>query len=238
MFKIAACDDDPSELTLIKGYVQRYSIRYNNDLTFDGYNSGEELLKDYEKGKYDLMFLDVEMGKMDGIMTADRIRHIPDHDVNIIYVSNYPQYMQASFGVRAAQYLTKPISYEIFENKVNEIIRYIAEDKDKVIEIEAERDKYYIRESEIISIETDGSKLLFITESDFIRARGKLSDYAKKCEKYMVMPNRSTLVNTRFIRMINNSEIVLTNGRRVGISRNRRTVIKQDINRNLRERLG
>ena len=44
MFKIAACDDDPSELTLIKGYAQRYSIRYNNDLTFDGYNSCEELL--------------------------------------------------------------------------------------------------------------------------------------------------------------------------------------------------
>lgn len=238
MFKIAACDDDPSELLLIKEYVQRYSIRYDSNLTFNGYNSGEELLKDYEKGKYDLIFLDVEMGKMDGIMTADRIRHIPDHDVNIIYVSNYPQYMQASFGVRAAQYLTKPISYEIFENKVNEIIRYIAEDKDKVIEIEVERDKYYIRESEIISIETDKSKLIFITERDSIRARGKLSDYAKKCEKYMVMPNRSTLVNTRFIRMINNSEIVLTNGRRVGISRNRRTVIKQDINRNLRERLG
>lgn len=238
MLNIAACDDDPAELALIEGYVQRYSIRYDNEITFAGYSSGEELLKDYERGKYDLIFLDVEMGKMDGIMTAERIRHIPDHDVNIIYVSNYPQYMQASFGVRAAQYLTKPISFEIFENKVNEVIRYISEDKDKVIEIDAERDKYYIRESEIISIETDGQKLLLITEDDTIRIRGKLSDYAKKCEKYMVMPNRSILVNTRFIRMLNSNEIVLTNGRRVGISRNRRMLIKQEINRNLRERLG
>lgn len=237
MLNIAVCDDDPAELLLIKEYIARYCVKNDDSLTFTGFNCGEELLADYRKGKYDIIFLDVEMGKLDGIMTADRIRHIPDHDVNIMYVSNYPQYMQASFGVRAAQYLTKPISFETFESKIKDVLSYIEEEKDKTIELVISDERYYFKESDIITIETEGQKLLFTTENTSVLVRGKIRDYEKKCEKYMVSPNRSVLVNTRFIQKINGKDITLTNGRKIAISRQRCAAVKQEISKNLSARL-
>lgn len=237
MLKLAVCDDDEAELKIIKEYAKMYSVQTDNQLTCTAFHSGEELLAKYHKGDFDLIFLDVEMDKMDGIYVANQIRHIPDHDVNIMYVSNYPQYMQASFGVRAAQYLTKPLSYEIFAQKVNELVSYMTEDKEKVIDILYEGEHYFIGEASIISIESQGRKLQIDTEKKSFTLPGKLSDYQDICKKYMIMPNRSILVNTRYIYKINASEIELSNGRKIQISRRKSAEIKEVIGRNLARRI-
>ncbi len=237
MFRIAACDDDPAQIKLLQQYAERYSIQYDNLLEMDGYKSGESLLQTYEKGQYELIFMDVEMDKMDGIYVAERIRHIPDHDVIIMYVSNYPQYMQASFGVRAAQYLTKPLTYEIFEKKINEIFDYLKEEIERVFDFIYEGEHYLVKESEIISIESDGAKLDVYTIRDHIKPRGRLKDYINKCQKYMISPNRSMLINTKYISKFNGNNIVLTDKRIIPISRMRAPEIRAIIGKNITERL-
>lgn len=237
MLRIAVCDDDESEIKLIRGYSERYTVQYDNVLKVKSFSSGEELLKTYKKGDFDLILMDVEMGKMDGIYVADQIRHIPDHDVNIMYVSNFPQYMQASFGVRAAQYLTKPLNYETFSNKINELINYIAEDKEKIVDIYYEGEHYYVGEASIIMIESRGAKLQITTENDCFNIRGKISDYQSICEKYMIMPNRSILVNTRYIYKISGNAIELKNGHKIIISRRKIAMIKEAVGRNLAKRV-
>ncbi len=237
MLKIAICDDDEAEVKLIKEYANMYSIQNDNQLTCTGFHSGEELLSNYHKGDFDLILLDVEMDKMDGIYVANQIRHIPDHNVNIMYVSNYPQYMQASFGVRAAQYLTKPLSYEIFSQKINELIAYMTEDKEKVIDILYESEHYFVGEASIVSIEIQGRKLRIETEKESFIINGKLNEYRDICEKYMIMPNRSTLVNTKYIYKINSSEIELLNGKKIPISRRKSNEIKEAVGRNLARRI-
>lgn len=237
MLKIAVCDDDESEIMLIKGYSERYSVQYDNFLEFTSFHSGEELLKRYKKGDFDLILLDVEMGEMDGIYVADQIRHIPDHDVNIIYVSNFPQYMQASFGVRAAQYLTKPLSYEIFEEKINELIAYITEDKENIIDVNYEGEHYFVGETSILSIESQGTKIRINTDKASFLIRGKISDYKNVCAKYMIMPNRSMLVNTRYIYRISGNVIELSNGQEIRISRRKIAEIKKEIGKNLSRRV-
>lgn len=237
MFRIAVCDDDKSELELLGDYAVRYSMQHKTDVTVKGYLSGEELLENYKKGEFDLIILDVEMGEMNGILTADRIRHIPDHEVDIMYLSNFPQYMQASFGVRAAQYLTKPMTYEIFEKRIGEIMEYLSEEKEKIIEIVSEKEKHYIKEQEIISIEAVRGKLIIRTEQDELIARGKIKDYEQVCKKYMIAPNRSILINTRYIRSVRDNNIVLKTGREIAISRKRIVQVKEDISRNISERI-
>ena len=62
-----------------------------------------------------------------GIETAEEIRKIPDRNVIIAFITSYPEYMQDSFDVQASQYLTKPISYELFEQKLEKMLAYIGE---------------------------------------------------------------------------------------------------------------
>ena len=123
--KFAVCDDEAFERDKIRDLITQYATTMAMNIDVDYYETGEELLATYEKGKYNIIFLDVEIGKDDGIEIGDRIRKIPDHDVTIIYVTNYPEYMHHSFDVRAAQFFSKPVKYEIFEIKMNKIFEYM-----------------------------------------------------------------------------------------------------------------
>ena len=71
---------------------------------------------------FQLLFIDVEMPELSGLDVAKRIRKLPDRDVKIVFVSNYPEYMQNSFDFQAFQYLSKPLSYEKFNMVMNNII--------------------------------------------------------------------------------------------------------------------
>ena len=61
---------------------------------------------------FDIIYLDIEMDKEDGISAAKRIR-IYDKNVLIIYVTSHENHMKESFVVRPFQFLVKPVS----ENK-------------------------------------------------------------------------------------------------------------------------
>ena len=104
MYKIAVCDDEVVEIEKIEYCLSKYSMLTNTELSIDRYQDPDALLDKYYKGKYNIIFLDIEMGKKDGLYIANKIRKTPDKDVVIIYVSAYPRYMQASFDVKAAQF--------------------------------------------------------------------------------------------------------------------------------------
>ena len=63
----------------------------------------------------------MEMPGRNGIETAQEIRNLPDRNVLIAFITSFPEYMQDSFDVQASQYLTKPISYELFEQKLDRL---------------------------------------------------------------------------------------------------------------------
>ena len=116
---IAICDDDITIIELIESFISSFHIKndYNFDVSVSKYNSAESLLNDYTVPEsFDILFLDVEMPRMNGLALAQRIRNLPDNQVKIIFVSNYPEYMQESFDVQAFNYLKKPLSYERFSD--------------------------------------------------------------------------------------------------------------------------
>lgn len=49
----------------------------------------------------------------------------------IAFITSSPGYMQDSFDVQASQYLTKPISYVLFEQKLEKMLSYIGEPEAK-----------------------------------------------------------------------------------------------------------
>lgn len=61
--KIAICDDDAADLKL----MQSYCSRYDSTIPTAAFTSGEALLEAYGKDFYDLVFLDIEMGQLNGL---------------------------------------------------------------------------------------------------------------------------------------------------------------------------
>ena len=229
--KFAVCDDEAFEREKISNLITQYAINKELNIDVDYYETGEELLSTYEKGKYDIIFLDIEIGKDDGIEIGDRIRKFPDHDVTIIYVTNFPEYMHHSFDVRAAQFFSKPLKYEIFESKMNKVFEYMRAEEDKKLIINCNGELIVLSLSDICTIESvkllkSNSNILITTSREQIQTKGKLKDYTDKYGDVLVFAHRSVLINIQNIYKWMSQNIEMRNGRSVHVSRNRMQELK------------
>ena len=81
---IAVVDDLKFDCEHIEGYIERYfSDRKNKPVRIGRYCNAENFLKTYLKGEYQIIFLDICMGEMNGLELAGRIRKC-DNDIRII----------------------------------------------------------------------------------------------------------------------------------------------------------
>ena len=94
--RIALCDDSRQYLSVLESYADRIT---QVKIECDVFESGEELVKMFERhgSLYDAVFLDMEMGGMNGLDTANMIRS-KDRYAVIFFVTSHKKYMQESFA--------------------------------------------------------------------------------------------------------------------------------------------
>ena len=222
--KVAICDDNTKESALLKKYLIDYELNHEVDFEIDTYSSGDSLLKNYDiPGTYHIVFLDVEMPGKNGIDTASVIRRNGDNNVRIIFVSNYPKYMQDSFNVQAFNYLTKPVSFDDFSDILNRIIRSYKDSSTTKLIIPIEGKKELINTNDILYIESVKSRknyLNFVLADHKIVCKGVLSEWRNDlgCHNF-VTPFRGLLVNINHIHYINDDSLTLTTGIEIPLSR-------------------
>ena len=99
-------DDEPLALDLIESYVRQTPF-----LELAGRCSNAmEALEALEKDKIELIFLDIQMPRLNGIELSGLIKD----DTRVIFTTAFEQYALDGFKADALDYLLKPISYPEF----------------------------------------------------------------------------------------------------------------------------
>lgn len=231
IYKIGICDDESSQIAIISEYLNKISLKCDIEFQIGCFTSSRELLKKYynEKYPYEILFLDMEMPEYNGMETAERIREIPDRNVLIVFITNYPDYMQDSFDVQASQYLTKPVSYEVFEQKLEKMLAYIGEAETNITVITQKNGEYILHLDDIVCIETHKrAGLLITTSSTEIMVSGKLADYEKMLsDRYFINIHRTCLANMKYISKFNSDYLEFTTGKVSPVSRRKLQEIKE-----------
>ena len=115
MLNIAICDDDIQITGTIENLVRKIAnknfVEVETEVFWNGQGLLDAIIKD---SKFDIIYLDIEMPKEDGISVAKRIRTY-DKNVLIIYVTSHENHMRDSFSVRPFQFLVKPVAEEQME---------------------------------------------------------------------------------------------------------------------------
>lgn len=110
-FRTAICDDIKYYVEEIKEYLKEYGSIEKKKIEITTYSDGAELMKDAEKFKYDIIFLDVDMPILNGIETAKLIREF-DTDAVLIFITNHESFSLQATQVEAMGYIVKPINKE------------------------------------------------------------------------------------------------------------------------------
>lgn len=107
MLKIAICDDEKVFRDNINKYVAAYLNEKEISYEIDTFSSGKEIIDlGIEIKQYNIIFLDINMDDVDGIVTAQKIREYSS-EIYIVFVTAYINYSLEGYKVDAIRYLLK-----------------------------------------------------------------------------------------------------------------------------------
>ena len=232
MIKIAVCDDDEKILGETLELLKQYK---RIPFSADGYTSGEALLAAGKK--YDILLLDIDMGGMNGIETARRIREA-DREVKLIYVTNYSDYTIFAFGVHAFAYLLKPLKAEELFAQLDEAFAYGLSGPEQELEFQAKEGIVRIAPSRILCFEYLSRQVVMYAGEQAWHLKRQITELAREMEDYgFAMPHKSFVVNLYAVQRIHGYEITLTDGRTVPLSQKKSALFRRALNEYLsRER--
>ena len=229
MFKIAVCDDVASVCNELKTMI----MDMKNDLickeiTIDTFYSGEALIDNIkEENLYDLIFLDIELGKINGVEVGHIIREqMEDYVTKIIYISSKDIYDRQLFDVQPLHFLKKPIdSKKVFDDI--QLAMKISEKENRNFEFKSFRNTIKVPYRDILYFESRGRKVFLVGTKNNYTFYGNIKDLEEVLPKFFIHPNRSYFVNYEFVTCFKFEELIMTDGSIIPISRNKRKEIRE-----------
>ena len=159
------------------------------------------------------------MPSLDGMETA-RILRTNNAFCSIVFVTNYPDFVFDSFEVSPYRFLRKPIDFEQIELLLN---TYVKQQKALAPIIINDYDGQKIIESkDIIYLEGDGKYCIIRTTTETVHSSKTLSGVLELLPQYCFFrAHKSYAVNLYCVQQIIGRELLLKNGEKVLISRNK-----------------
>ncbi|MBK7872868.1 MAG: response regulator transcription factor [Saprospiraceae bacterium] len=110
-------DDEPLARKVVEGYVQEHPNLYLKACCKNAIQAGEIL----QKEAIDLIFLDINMPRLNGISFLKTLERMP----KVIMTTAYREYAVEGFELAVSDYLMKPISFERFLKAINRVLKEV-----------------------------------------------------------------------------------------------------------------
>ena len=111
MIYVAVCDDDKVVCSQIENILLQYSKKRCIKIEVDVFYNGEGFLRYIKEGhNYDLLYLDIEMGLVNGVEVGKQLRKVyKNYSIEIVYISAKEGYDRQLFDVQPLHFIEKPI---------------------------------------------------------------------------------------------------------------------------------
>ncbi len=227
-YRIAVCDDDITQSAYLKNLVLLWANEAAVDVSVTEYHSAESLLF-HDDNTYSIYLLDIEMPGINGIELAQTIRRRSETSV-IIFVSGYAEYIAVGYDVSALHYLLKPIDKPKLFSVLDKALKQLGQSEATLL-IEQHGETHRVPLREIRYIEVVGNYVTIHAAQD-IKLKKTLSELKKQLDDRFEPTGRSFIVNLRFVRRVTKTEVFLSSGETVPLSRG----VFETLNRAIIER--
>jgi len=235
MIEIAICDDEPLMVQEISDGLSKYmGEKHILSYRIRSFSSGGSLLE--SDCNFDLVFLDIQMERPDGLETAKMLRRRGNHGL-LVFVTVLMDCVFDAFEVEAYDYLIKPLDSGRFRRTMDRAVKTLEQRAEKRLLIRRGTSCEVIPLARIVYCEVQGRKI-YIHQSD-----GKIIDFYEKLENFerrvdgrFFRCHRSYLVNLEYVCGSHAGQVTLSPGCQIPVSRLRKPELTQALLRHMKER--
>ncbi|MGG5315032.1 LytR/AlgR family response regulator transcription factor [Enterococcus sp. AZ072] len=215
--RIAICDDEKKQRNALRTTVERSLQLKGLAYQIDEFENGEALLAQLAAVTPDILFLDIEMGQLNGMETARLLRKQAAEPL-LIFVTSHPDYVFQGYEVQALHYILKPYK----EQKILEVLDYALSElgiKNKQTFLFSHKgSQRKLPLQEISYFWSEGRKVHVQTKDEALTFYGKLNELELELPDYFIRIHNRYLVNLYFVEEIS-STIVCCAGQHLPLSR-------------------
>lgn len=156
MIRVVIIDDEPMGVSALKAMIERLQMNVNIVATACDPEKGIKLIESYHP---DVVFLDINMPKLNGFELLDKLEY---NDFKLVFTTAHKEYAIKAIRNDACDYLLKPIDAVDLNMCMNKIIMQrtsvsLQAKSNSVIELPVRDGIILIKQSNIIRLEASGS---------------------------------------------------------------------------------
>ncbi len=226
---VAVCEDDDTQREYICSLVSEWAEDREVSCRTDGYISSEQLIYSFDEGfPYQIYFLDIQMGEINGMELARRIRQqdrFTDQNryAEIVFLTGLKEYALEGYEVGAFRYLLKPVEKKEFFDLLDRLFEKRNRDERKYFVLQQHGEVIKIPYEEIWYLTSLGHYVEMVygtREVQRVKWKAGFGKFMREFEENgFVLSYRGVLVNLGRISRVGKTECVLDNGEVLPVSR-------------------
>lgn len=158
MLTIVLVEDDEVQCAALCQVVERFFSQNGEEVRLLTYPDGAEILAHYPQDP-DLILMDIDMPKVNGLEAARRIRGF-DSQVLLIFVTNMVQCALEGYAVEAMDFIVKPVSEDSCRLSFSRVLRRLRQRQGHSIQVRYGKNTCSVNTTEVTYAETQGRALL------------------------------------------------------------------------------
>ncbi|MES2891070.1 MAG: LytTR family transcriptional regulator DNA-binding domain-containing protein [Bacteroidota bacterium] len=236
--KAIIIDDEPLARLMVKEYLQSYP----HILVVQECNDGFEGLKAIQQHQPDIIFLDIQMPKINGFEMLELV----DNPPQVIFTTAFEEYAIKAFDAHAADYLLKPFSKDRFDKAMQKLhvqkVNPAHEVVEAALQVAAQGNRVVVKDNGKIKIIPLAQIQYLEAADDYVKIHTVEGIFLKKKTlqyfedslpaQEFIRIHRSYIVNAQLITRIDPYEkdshlALLTTGARLPVSKTGYTKLKE-----------
>jgi DNA-binding LytR/AlgR family response regulator len=203
----------------LTGLVRKWAAPRDGAVSILEYESAESFLFAREDEKpADILFLDIQMKKMDGVALAKKLR-ADGGAMQIVFITGYPDHIAEGYDVSALHYLLKPVRedkpFEVLDRAVSKIGA-----EEPALFAGSEGAVIRIFQKDILYIEAFWPVVKIVTVTDSFEVKANISEMEGQLDPAaFVRCHRSYIAGLRHVKRLTRAGLILDGDTEIPLSR-------------------
>ncbi|MBQ8835346.1 MAG: response regulator transcription factor [Oscillospiraceae bacterium] len=209
-YRVAIVDDSAKDAEFVQDILNSWAKERQFRIQGEVFASAESFLFRYAEDKeWDILLLDIEMGAMDGVTMAKKVRR-DNEAVQIVFITGYSDYIAEGYEVAALHYLMKPVNREKLLTVLDRALEK-RKQEERCLNLELSGEMVRIPFYEIRYLDVRQNYVTIHARTEYTVKRS-LGDFEKELDIRFCRVGRAMILNLKYIQRVTKTEVRLSDG--------------------------